>query len=74
MSATYIRADWTYEAALDAVGMRRTGMSYSSIAKALGYFHGIRVTDHAVRHLCRGAGCAPVHCGARGQNLQRTVK
>ena len=50
------RAPWTYPAALDAIALRRLGMSYSSIGIAVQHYHGFRPGGDSVSHICRKAG------------------
>lgn len=53
----HTRYPWTHEAGLDAIALRRLGMSYGSIALAVDHFHGFRPSAEAVRGLCVLAGC-----------------
>ena len=62
---------WPTEAASDAVALRQQGVSYRAIAITITHFHGLEVTPHAVRYLCRTGGCPPVGAGRRGANFRK---
>lgn len=57
---TGARYPWTYEAALDAIKLRRLGMGYTSIALALQHFHGFRPSRGSVTYICRKGGIPPM--------------
>lgn len=50
---------WTIDVVHEALELRRQGMSYPSIAIALGHFRGLHTTGDAVRYELRRHGAAP---------------
>lgn len=64
------RSAWTYEAALEAIELRRRGMSYTGIAIAVEHIHGIRTNADGARRVCRQSGCPPKMAGRQGENFR----
>lgn len=46
-----------FQARVQAVKLRRAGMPYPAISIALLEYHGVEMSKHQIRYVCRNAGC-----------------